>query len=83
MGEDYCYGMPLETAACECELQWSDWYVKDISSSEVVEARHQVRPSGSNAPAMYGQSEQRVRQLKYCDRCEGNIYNFKEKEYLM
>lgn len=79
---DYCVGSRVERVvcdACRSEHDWTDWHITDINQHEVIEQRNE---KSSNEVVPF-KSQQRVVPLKYCDRCEGYVYNFKNTEYLM
>lgn len=75
MDENFCNGNFIEVDICNNDSEWSAWAISEINVNEVVEQRNELSAQVA--------SERRIVPLKYCDTCEGYLYRFKQKQYLM
>lgn len=70
----------METTICnDCHSDWTNWYMTEINGNEVVEQRNKI----AGQDDLNEKRELRVVPLKYCDTCDGYLYKFREKQYLL
>lgn len=80
--ESFCMGTYVETSVCDnCKKsEWTNWFITEINDNEIIEQRNEVASHENN---IMPKNEKRVITMKYCSKCEGYTYNFKERDYLM